>query len=196
MEQPIRSFIAIELPSEVKSLLERIENSLKSGDPSCAKWVSPESIHLTLKFLGNVSETKIEAVVQSLQKAAQNIPPFNLTIQGLGAFPNLKRPQVVWVGLAGDLVQLQTLQKQVEANVSPLGFPSEARPFTPHLTLARVRDYASPQSQQSLGDLISRTQIEADYRVPVSSISLMKSQLTRAGAVYTRLASIDLKPSC
>jgi RNA 2',3'-cyclic 3'-phosphodiesterase len=194
--EEIRSFIAIELPEEVKRGLQQMQNRLKSADPSSAKWVDPNSIHLTLKFLGNVSPDKIEAIVQAMQLAAGNITPFTLEMQGLGAFPNLRRAQVVWAGLIGDIEKLNLLQGNLERTVSPLGFPTEKRAFTPHLTLARVRDYATPAQQQALGEAIARAKFESSMIIKVSSISLMKSQLSRAGAIYSRLSSVELSPSC
>jgi RNA 2',3'-cyclic 3'-phosphodiesterase len=195
MEQ-IRSFVAVELPTDIKAILINLQEILRAGDPTGAKWVDPESIHLTLKFLGNVEPSIIETIIQTLHEATQNIPPFQLEIKGLGAFPNLKRPQVIWLGLDGDLDRLQTLQKQVESGLVPLGFPAEGRSFTPHLTLARLRDTATTASRQNLGEIIAQTEIDANGRIEVSSISFMKSQLTRGGAIYTRLASVELKPSC
>jgi RNA 2',3'-cyclic 3'-phosphodiesterase len=192
----IRSFIACELPETVKSGLVQIQADLQSVDPSCAKWVDPNSIHLTLKFLGNVDTEKIESITKGLFEAARNIPPFQLELDGLGAFPNLRRVQVVWIGLKGDLDLLQKLQSQIEDRISPLGFPPENRTFKPHLTLARVREATTPLIRQSIGERLSQIKIDSNRIIPVDSVSLMRSQLTRAGAVYSRLCSIKLNPSC
>ena len=142
MEQ-IRSFIAIELPEEVKTGLKQVQDRLKSPDPSSAKWVDPQSIHLTLKFLGNVDADKIDSITQAIQDAASTVTSFDLKINGLGCFPNPRRVQTIWIGLTGDIDKLQALQRNIESYVSPLGFPTEKRPFTPHLTLARVREYVN-----------------------------------------------------
>ena len=192
MEQ-IRSFIAIELPEEVKSGLKKVQEGLKSAHPTCARWVDPYSIHLTLKFLGNTTTAKIAAITQSMSEAAQTVSPFHLEVKGPGAFPNLKRVQVIWIGLSGDLDKLQALQKNIEAKVSPLGFPPENRLFTPHLTLARLRETATPLERQEMGDIIINTKIESDLLIQVNTIHLIKSQLTRGGAIYTRLCSVELK---
>jgi RNA 2',3'-cyclic 3'-phosphodiesterase len=181
------------LPESVKAGLKQVEESLKSVDPSCAKWIDPDSIHLTLVFLGNVDINKIESITQSMKKAAQTTPPFNLALDELGAFPDLRRAQVVWVGLQGDLEVLQTLQKRIETNLVPLGFPPENRAFKPHLTLARVREITGPQIRQSLGEKISLNKIESKSIIRVDSISLMRSELTRSGAIYTRLCSVELR---
>lgn len=195
MEQ-LRSFIAIELPEKVKAGLKQIQAGFQSARPASAKWVDPESIHLTLVFLGNVDADKIEAIEQALKNAARSVSPFHLELQGLGAYPSLRRVQVVWAGLSGDLKKLQVLQKQIETGLVPLGFAPEGRAFTPHLTLARMRETASPLERHTLGETISRTKIEAGFMIEVNSVSLMRSQLTRSGAVYTRLYLAELNPSC
>jgi RNA 2',3'-cyclic 3'-phosphodiesterase len=195
MEQ-VRLFIAIELPEKVQAELKQLQQSLKSVDPSSVKWVDPNGIHLTLKFLGSVDIDKLEAVKLGLQNAVQGISPFQLELSELGAFPNLKRVQIVWIGLQGDLEALQELQKKIESNISPLGFPTEKRPFKPHLTLARLRETASPQIRQTLGDRLSQTKIENKFTFKANSVNLMRSQLTRGGAIYTCLCSVQLTPSC
>jgi RNA 2',3'-cyclic 3'-phosphodiesterase len=196
MTDHVRSFIACELPETVKSGLLQIQKTLQSVDPSCAKWVDPNSIHLTLKFLGNVDVEKIEPISKGLFEATRNIPPFQLELDELGAFPNLRRVQVVWIGVKGDLDLLQKLQNQIESRISPLGFPPENRAFKPHLTLARVRETTSPFLRQSLGEKLSQIKIECNRIIQVDSISLMRSQLSRTGAIYTRLCSAELTPSC
>jgi 2'-5' RNA ligase len=100
--------------------------------------------------------------------------------------------QVIWVGVSGDLDKLIQLQKRLETNLARLGFAPEARAFTPHLTLARVREQASADERQKLGELVAGTRFEAGYGLPVEAISLMRSQLTRAGAIYSQLSSIKL----
>jgi 2'-5' RNA ligase len=195
MEQ-IRSFVAIELPAEVKNGLKQVRDTLSAGNQTTAKWVDSENIHLTLKFLGNVQADKLPAISQAVQDAADQVTSFELMLNGLGAFPNSKNVQVVWIGLNGQLDVLQTLYKGLEDNLESLGFPPEGRPFRPHLTLARVRDNASPQEKQNLGDLISQTKVECNLKIQVESLSLMKSQLTRAGAIYSCLNSARLKSAC
>jgi RNA 2',3'-cyclic 3'-phosphodiesterase len=191
MEQ-IRSFIAVELPGEVKSALRSVQEQLISDNPHVAKWVDPGSIHLTLKFLGNMPAGKTEAIAQAIKKAAQGIKPFCLAVSGLGAFPTLKRPQVVWVGLEGDIEQVKQLQTNIETQVSPLGFPTENRPFTAHLTLARLRDTAAFNEKERLGEKLSGLEIPPGLTVNVNCVSLMRSQLTPSGAIYTRLTAINL----
>jgi 2'-5' RNA ligase len=186
----VRSFIAIELPGEVKLKLGEIETQLKSGRFR-AKWVAPESIHLTLKFLGGISVDSIADVTRVMTEAAYGATPFRLGVRGLGVFPNPKRVQIVWVGVDGELDKLTRLQKRLDTGLASLGFVPESRAFTAHLTLARMRDEASPTEREGIGQLVTVTSFEAG-EFTVDSISLMKSQLTREGPIYSRLASVAL----
>jgi 2'-5' RNA ligase len=190
--EPVRCFIAIELPEEVKAGLTRLQAKLKASQLQ-VKWVDPYGIHLTLKFLGNVAGDRISQITEAIEEATQGVPPFHLEIKGLGVFPNLRRVQVAWVGVSGEVDKLLQLQKRLESNLAGLGFAPELRAFTPHLTLARVRDQASPDERQRLGQLISGTKFEADYSFPVEAISLIRSQLTREGAIYSQISSVKLK---
>ena len=191
MEQ-VRSFIAIELPNELKVGLSQLEAQLKSGKQSGVKWVNPYSIHLTLKFLGSIAVDKISQITKSMNEAVQGISPFHLEVKELGAFPNLRRVQVVWVGISGEVDKLAQLQQRIESNLARLGFAPESRPFTPHLTLARLRNQASLDERQRLGELIASTRFEVAYTIKVDTISLMRSQLTREGAIYSRISAVGL----
>ena len=192
MEQ-VRSFIAIELPDELKVGLAELEAQLKQGKPPSVKWVDPSSIHLTLKFLGNIAVDRISAITRAMEEATRELSPFQLKVTGLGVFPNLKRVQVVWVGIGGEVDKLGQLQQRIESNLVPLGFTAESRRFTPHLTLARLRDRASADERQRFGQLIASTKFEAVYTIKVDALNLMRSQLTREGAIYSRLSSVGLR---
>ena len=191
MEQ-IRCFIAIELPDEIKTGLVQLQSQLKSGNQPWVKWVDPYSIHLTLKFLGNVAVDRIGEITGAMGEAVQGASPFHLEVKDLGVFPNLRRVQVAWVGLSGEVDKLVQLQQRIESNLAGLGFAPEPRRFTPHLTLARLRDRASPDEQQRFGQLITDTRFEAAYTFQVDAINLMRSQLTREGAIYSRIGSVEL----
>jgi 2'-5' RNA ligase len=192
MEQ-VRSFIAIELPDELKLELSQLVAKLKSGEQSWVKWVDPYNIHLTLKFLGNVAVDMLDDITGALEKAAQGIAPFHLEVKELGVFPNLRRVQVAWVGISGEVDKLAQLQQHIESNLAPLGFAPESRPFVPHLTLARLRDQALLAERQRFGQLITGTRFEAANAIKVNALSLMRSQLTREGAIYSRISSVGLK---
>ncbi len=191
MEQ-IRAFIAIELPDELKIELGRLETQLKSGRPPGVKWVDPDSIHLTLKFLGNIAIDNTGEITRAMEEAAGAVPPFHLDVKDLGVFPNLKRVQVAWVGISGEVDKLGQLQQGIESNLVHLGFAPESRPFTSHLTLARLRNQVSLDERQRFGQLIAGTRFEAGG-IDVDTVSLMRSQLTRAGALHSRISSVRLK---
>jgi len=191
MEQ-VRSFIAIELPEGLKVELIQLQGRLKLGEQSWVKWVDPNSIHLTLKFLGNIAVGRINEIIRAMEEAVLGISPFHLEVRELGAFPNFKRVQVAWVGVGGEVDKLVQLQQRIDSNLAPLGFAIETRPFTAHLTLARLRDRASPDERQRFGQLIAGARFESAYTIKVDAVSLMKSQLTREGAIYSRLSSVGL----
>jgi 2'-5' RNA ligase len=186
----LRCFIAVELPEKIRLELAHLEGSLKSEVTPFVKWVDPQSIHLTLKFLGNVAPDKVTEITEAVTEAARGISPFDLEVGGLGAFPNAKQPRVAWVGIRGEVDKLMSLQQRVDSNLSPLCFPKESRPFSPHLTLGRLREKTSPRERQHLGELLMSTGFETAFRFKVDAISLMRSRLTPAGAVYSCLARV------
>jgi 2'-5' RNA ligase len=191
--EQVRCFIAIGLPDQIKAGLKELQAQLRSGGQTSIKWVDPYSIHLTLKFLGGVDVAKIEPITAAMEEASRDIHPFSLRVEGLGAFPNLRRVQVVWVGVGGEVDRLAHLQQRIESGLAQFGFAPENRRFTPHLTLARVRDRASSGEREGLGELIAATKFEAAGSFPVAAVSLMKSQLTREGAIYSRISTAELK---
>ena len=188
----IRSFIAIELPPEITAELDSLEGRLKAGQHPFVKWVDPEGIHLTLKFLGNIAPTTVPDIIEAMTRIAQPISPFHLQIGGLGAFPGWQRPQVVWVGVGGEVQKLATLHRGIEAALAPLGFPPESRSFSPHLTLGRLRERASPGDRRRFAQWAQSVKFEASLPFEVDALRLMKSQLTPSGAIYSQLASVQL----
>lgn len=192
--EQIRSFVAIELPEEVRKGLARLRDELERDEHRFVKWVDPGGMHLTLKFLGNIPSKRVTEVTGAMEEATHGISPFHLEISGLGAFPGLKQVRVFWVGIGGDVDKLSKLQQTIDAALAALGFAKEERPFVPHLTLARIRQGASPSERRSFGELVDSTIFEEKYPVEVEAVNLMKSQLTPAGAVYTRLAVVRLRP--
>lgn len=193
MMEQIRSFIAVALPQKIKVELGQLEDRLAAGSHSPVKWVDPNSMHLTLKFLGNISPGMTGRITTVIEESARQTPPLNLQVAGLGVFPNPRRVQIVWVGLTGEIDKLGQLQKRIESGLVPLGFKAESRSFTPHLTLARVRDRAAPDERQALGQLINSTSFTTDFKFKVDAVHLMRSQLTREGPIYSRISSVILK---
>jgi len=190
--EQIRSFVAIELPEEAKKGLTRLRKELERDEYRFVKWVAPGGIHLTLKFLGNIPSNRVTEITEGIKKAAQGISPFLLEISDLGAFPSLKQARVLWVGVGGELDKLSTLQQNIDSALAALGFAKEERTFVPHLTLARIREGASPPERTSFGELVGATVFEDKYPVKVEAIKLMRSQLTPAGALYTCLSVVGL----
>ncbi len=179
----IRSFIAIELPENVRRLLEKLSLELKKSDAAVG-WVRPESIHLTLKFLGNVAPDVIEQIKPVLSGIASRFSSFRLEAAGCGAFPTIKAPRVIWTGLGGDGETLALLQKEVETAMIPFGFEPENRPFRPHLTIGRVK---GRQHLQALQQILLASQGFTAEPFDVEELVLYKSELRPDGARYTPL---------
>lgn len=191
--EQIRSFIAIELPQNVKNGLAKLLSELGETRHPFVKWVNPESIHLTLKFLGNIPFKQVAEINRLMEEAVQGTLPFHLEVSELGAFPNLKRPRVLWVSIKGEIDTLLSLQQSIDSALAPLGFAEEKRPFTPHLTLARLRERTSPAERKIFAELVMSTNFESSYPLEVKTISLMRSQLLPEGAIYTRLFALKLQ---
>jgi len=193
MMEQIRAFIAIELSDAVKDSLSSIRHMLRSAEHPYVKWVAPEGIHLTLKFLGNIAQDRVPQITEAIAQAAQDVAPFQIQIGRLGAFPNMGRPQVIWVAIEGEVEGLIALQRGIDQALIPLGFAPESRSFTPHLTLGRLRERASPAERKRIGERMIATEFEGGSAMEVSEISLMRSKLTPQGAIYSRIASVELK---
>ena len=189
----VRAFIAIELPEAVKQALSRVEAKLVRLDVP-VKWVDPMGIHLTIKFLGSVDSTLLPDIAQASIEATRGITPFKWELGQPGAFPGLQNPQVVWVGVKGELNRLIDVQKRLELVLAALDFPPEDRPFAAHLTLGRARMGTRSGDLKPLGEALGKIQI-TDSPPPflVESIDLMKSTLTPAGAIYEKLADVKLE---
>ena len=190
--EEIRAFVAIELPDEVRRGLAGLRRELQRDEHRLVKWVDPEAIHLTLKFLGNIPSRRVTEIARAIEVAAKATAPFELDVSGLGVFPNLRQVRVLWVGIGGEVDRLKELQRGIDTELAALGFAREERPFVPHLTLARVRQGTSPSERRSLGELFSTAVFEDKYEAKVETISLMRSELTPAGAIYSRLSEAVL----
>jgi len=185
----IRSFIAIELSPTIKAHIEEIQNKLKSST-SDVRWVRPEGMHLTLKFLGNIEEEKISALSDVVTQCTSDITSFSLTVHTLGAFPNEKNPKVIWVAASDDSGNLSTLQQTLEYRLSTMGFKVEKRAFSPHLTLGRLK---SPKGKKELcNNLSDHKQLECGT-FEAREVCLFKSELKPRGAIYTKLKVFPLQ---
>lgn len=192
MPNNIRAFIAIEIPAQVKNTLAGLQARIKAASNCPARWVATEGMHLTLIFLGSIENTMVKPVHEAMQQASADTAPFNLQLGTLGGFPNSNYPRVLWIGLNGDLDILAHLHTVLEKRLGMLGFKAEERLFSPHLTLARMRDEASPDNLRQIGNIITNNRYAVNGSIPVNEINLMQSHLSPAGAVYTRLTVCQL----
>lgn len=181
----LRCFISVELPSAIKQDVSAVANALRKSDADI-KWITPENLHITLKFLGNTEESLVPDIIVLLRKKLSPYPPFYIRITGAGCFPDKRHPKILWAGVE-DSDSLQSLQEAIEDAMAGLGYPREKKAFSPHLTLGRVR------SQKRINDVLRRLEEFREVSfgaVEITSVSLMKSELKPAGAAYSTLAEI------
>ena len=189
----IRAFIALELPETILAELGNIEARLKPQMPhDTIRWVKADSIHLTLKFLGQVPSDQLGLITSSLRAAAAAHAPFTLEVKEAGCFPNIHRPRVVWVGVHEIDHRLHALQRAVENAISPLGYPTEIRDFTPHLTLGRLARDVRPADQKRIGEVVQAAGVGSLGKWEVRQVALIKSDLKPTGAEYTVLTQAPL----
>lgn len=183
----MRSFIAIELSEEAREELGRVIDLLKKSGAN-VKWVKPGTVHLTLKFLGDVPEGRIQEIENALKGVSGKFPPFSMTLGQVGVFPDWKYVKVIWVGIAEGAQDAQELAKEVDEELSRIGFEKEKRPFKCHLTLGRVR---SSRAKKELKEEALSVELKP-VNIPAKSIVLFSSELTSTGAVHTPIAEIPL----
>ena len=188
----LRAFIAVEIPAEIQQNVYRQTVAFRRGIESLVRWVPAHNMHLTLKFLGDVSPNNVEFLVQMLRNEAALVPAFDIHLAGLGSFPNLRRPRVIYVGIQAPAA-LDALQRGIEAAARRLGYESEERPFSAHLTLGRLRQNATAVEQQQIRRALESTQVDVFGTARVDSLHLYKSDLNPGGSIYTRLHSAPLK---
>ncbi len=185
----VRTFVAIDISAELRKACQQLLAQV-SQLPGQVKWVRPESLHITLKFLGHIPETQVTAIQETLIPVVQSVPSFTLESTSLGGFPSVERPRVIWLGINGKgISHLQTLQQRIDEALAALGFPTENRPFRPHLTLGRVK---APFNLPTIVKTLLAHQFPP-IAFPVTEVILMRSQLQRNGARYTPLVHIPLK---
>ena len=187
----------MEIPPQVqKKIQQETEPLRKAIGSSLVRWVPVQNMHLTLKFLGDVSPASLDIVTQMLRAEADSCPAFDMHISGCGSFPSLRRPRVLWVGIQAP-AELEALQRGIESACTKLGYESEANgghSFSPHLTLGRVKQDASALDQQKIRRVLEETKIDSLGTARVNSVHLYKSDLEPAGSVYTQIFSAPLKP--
>ncbi|MBI4838344.1 MAG: RNA 2',3'-cyclic phosphodiesterase [Nitrospirae bacterium] len=186
----MRCFIAIELSHEIKSALRSIQDEFKKCGAD-VRWVHPDNMHLTLKFMGSAGEEDTQKIISLMTDACKKYPAFTLTLKGIGIFPNEKSPRVLWVGAEEDGT-LKGLQKNIENDMAAIGFEKEDRKFTAHLTLGRFR---SLTSKETLLQQLKLHKNDIFGAINVKSLSLIKSELHSSGSRYTSLAEVLLGPN-
>jgi len=183
-KETIRTFIAVELPQEIHDRLQQIQDDLRTSMPD-VRWIKHGNIHLTLKFLGDVQVSRIDAISEALRHVTHQFPPFTMSLAGMGAFPNSRKPRIVWIGVEKGADRLIEITELIEASTKKLGFPREKHPFRPHLTVGRIRRLTDPLA---MTEALDRSEVGELGNFNVERISLIRSQLDPAGSIYTTLA--------
>ena len=192
-QQAIRVFIAAPIPSSANLVLSNVIESLGEKIPQGVRWVNPVGIHLTIKFLGNISPRAVINITEAMGRAAAEVSPLQVRLWGLGVFPNEQKPRVLWAGVDGDIERLRELQEKSESALEALGIPLDRRAFNPHLTLGRVRDNVNEQTRRSIGTILSSEELGLSEPWPVESMELIQTHFGSGGATYTTLASAPLR---
>ena len=189
----LRAFIAIEVPSELQRAIADSTAALKSALPKpLIRWVIPQNVHLTLKFLGDVSPASLEKLAETLKLEVCTYSMFALSVGGLGAFPTPRRPRVIWIGLETPPV-MQALWRAVETVAARLGYTPEERPFSAHLTIGRVGQNISASDVQRIRSMLESTKIGTLGTFHAQALHIYKSDLLPGGSVYTHLYTLPLK---
>jgi len=188
MSNTIRAFIAIELPETIKSSIETIQARLKSLELPL-RWVRVENIHLTMKFLGDIEEIEIESIESVLRDSVKMQAPLTLSAKGVGVFPGIRRPRVLWVGIHDHETGLAGLQKSIENQLHRIGYSKEGRPFKGHLTVGRAKGYVD---ERKLKEALDSFLAFESSLFTVNEFFIFRSVLKQGGPEYTKLIRIPL----
>ncbi len=188
----VRLFVACEVPDEVKQAIGEVIETLRGRSGTAVRWIRPEGVHVTLKFLGEVPVRRLPAIKLAIQEATVGHSPFELEFSTIGTFGGREGLRIMWVGIAGDVLRLEALVRAVNAALAVVGFEPERRPFRPHLTLGRVRDEISTRQRAEIEVAVGKMDVPpSGWRTP--QVSLMRSRLTPQGAFYDVIATFPLK---
>ncbi len=188
----VRTFIAIEIPANIQNAIYESCSGLRQTlNRSLVRWVPPQNIHLTLKFLGDIPAAALDRLKEKLPAEAACHQPFTIEIGKIGVFPSLRRPRVIWIGIKYSEMLL-SLQRSVETVASQLGIEAEKRPFSAHLTIGRVKQQVRSAERQRIGVAIKETKISSLGKAKVDAVHLFRSELKPGGAVYTSLHKAKL----
>jgi len=186
-----RLFVAFEVPDHVLEILARLQEELRQRGLSSLRWVQPTGIHLTLKFLGQTPVERLQGIQEALRVAVVGHQAVTLRLGNLGRFGDSRGARVIWVDLAGDVASVASIQEKLEGVLQTLGFVKEARPFAPHLTLARVRPEDVRRLREPIMKALAETKVEGETFI-LQRLSLIRSVLGSAGAVYTQVTAAPL----
>ncbi len=188
----MRSFIAIDFSPKIIRNITEIINYFKTQTPGEAlKWVSPQNLHLTIKFLGEVPDKEIEQIKEIMAKTLLSEPAFEIGVEGLGMYPSTHKPRVIWLGIK-EGAPLTVIHKKLNLQLQKAGITPDKRDFNPHLTIARVRRNAEGKTVQEIGKKLSQFKVDSLGRCFIDHIVLYKSVLTPKGSIYTALLSSPL----
>ena len=191
MKNTIRSFVAFKLPDHVIQSLSDVQNHLRSyGFP--IRWVKPNNVHLTIKFLGDVKTSEIDIIDQTLFDSVKSCAPISLTIKGAGVFPGVNRPRVFWMGVSGDTQALEHLQRSVDRHCERIGFPKERKPYKGHLTLGRFK---AAVDSNKLVEAIASCRVFYSPLFVLDVMTLFNSELKSTGPIYSTLKKYPLEIS-
>jgi 2'-5' RNA ligase len=188
-QEPIRTFIAVELNEQTRRELGQLQKRMLSASAD-VKWVDPENMHLTLKFLGNITQEEVNKATKILDAVSTTIHPFTISISDVGAFPNASNPRVIWVGIDRGKEQLVELYTRIEDGLAGEDFQKDERPFSPHLTVGRVR---GPKNKDKLKAAITNETFVSDDVITVDRVILFRSDLKPSGPVYTQIHSAQFR---
>jgi len=187
----LRCFVAVDVSPEVRAAVTRAQEAIRKAAPGAdVRWADGQQIHLTVKFLGAVPDDRVPAVSSALEGVVAGARPIALVAAGLGAFPTLRRPRVLWAGLTAGVPELTALAASVEGALAPLGFPAEGRAFSAHLTIGRVR---SPRGGGALAPAVERADAAELGAWTASELVLYESRLRPAGALYVPVSRHRLR---
>ncbi len=189
----MRTFIAIELPQETKNHLAKLQEQLKTTGAD-VKWVTPHNIHLTLKFLGETNEKKIDKIKAILKLTAEGKKSFPVSLSSIGTFPNLDFPRIIWLGIDKGTAQIKELVEELEERIAKIGIPKEKRPFSSHITIGRIK---SADKKELLIEALKNTSALLEKsplpEFPADKITFFKSTLTPKGPIYEILKEVNLR---
>lgn len=198
----MRAFIAAELPTpalrQITAIQQKLAQQLRSQQlDRCVRWTSVNTIHLTLRFLGEIDDPQRVTLLQSLPAFAAHHSPFAVRVEGLSCFPNMKRPNVIWCGLQGEMRELERMQEGVELVVRNTGITPERKRFTPHLTIGRAQQRATEIQLRTVGAVVAQlaalhNPMQMGEPTQINELILFQSELTPSGPIYTRLGVFPL----